>query len=60
MDEVSSDEYCLPHPLGAMTANVASDLASTCGVTDGYGLPQIEGFDYGREVVGIAVHVVVG
>ena len=43
-----------------MTANVASDLASTCGVTDERGLPQIEGFDYGREVVSIAIPVVVG
>jgi hypothetical protein len=43
-----------------MTTNVASDLASTCGVTDERGLSEIEGFDYGREVVGIAVHIVVG
>ena len=43
-----------------MTANVASDLASTCGVTDERGFPQIEAFDYGREVVSIAIPVVVG
>ena len=43
-----------------MTTNVASDLASACGVTDERGLSQIESFNYGREVVSIAIHVVVG
>jgi hypothetical protein len=43
-----------------MAAYVASDLAATRGVADERGASQIEGFDYSREVVGIAVHVVVG
>src|SRR5262245_34720677 len=43
-----------------MAANVASDLAATRGVAHERGVSQIEGFDYGPEVVGITVHVVVG
>src|SRR6516165_707883 len=41
------DEDCLPHPLGAMTTDVASDLASTGRVANQRRVPQVERLDHG-------------
>ena len=39
--------------------DVSGDLAAAGGVADQDRIPQVQRFDDGREIVGIAVHVVV-
>jgi hypothetical protein len=43
-----------------VATDVPGDLAAACGVADQDRIPQVQRFDDGCEIVGIAVHVVVG
>ncbi len=52
------DEDRFGDPLRSMATDVAGDFAAAGGVADERGLREIERFDDGCKIVGIAVHVV--
>ena len=46
--------------VGTVASDVARHFAAAGRVTDQRGVPEIERFDHGSKIVGVAVHVVVG